>query len=91
MMEKRGFHVKFYVKMAINLFGFAFLIGAVYVTGLTFYAMTTYGYFLAYESNISTLYLELALFIFSAIYLAYLIQKYVLATLRALRAAIKPV
>ena len=66
-----------------NCFGLASLTGAVVVAVLTFMSIIVRGYCFSFEPIKAILYTEFSIFVFSAIYLGYIIQKYIRETIFA--------
>lgn len=70
-----------YAGIIFNCFGLASLVGAVVVAVLTFMSIIVRGYCFSFEPNLGILYTEFSIFVFSALYLGYLIQRFMRATI----------
>jgi len=70
-----------YAKFVFHCAGLASLTGAVFLAGAVFIGMVYRGYFLGFEPNLSILYTETAIYFFSALYLGFLVQKFMRETI----------
>jgi hypothetical protein len=70
------------LKYVFHIVGLSGLFGAVSLMCLTFYGISTQGYFLGVESRLWIRYPEIGLTIFDVIYILYLIAVYIKVVLK---------